>query len=80
MVVAYNSRRQSTVALCTAMTETIVPGKRVVKDKHIRAILFDLQCKQEQTPLINSTCVWVDNTAAIAKLPLLRERISRTKL
>ena len=28
--------------------------------------MFDLQCRQEQTTLINSTCVWVDNTAAIA--------------
>jgi hypothetical protein len=40
-VVAY-SGRQSTVVLCTAMTETIALAKLVVKVKHIRAILFDL--------------------------------------
>jgi hypothetical protein len=65
-VVAYYSGRQSTVALCTAMAETIALAKLVVKVKHMRALLFDLQCKQVQTTLINSTCVWVDNTAAIA--------------
>ncbi len=32
----------------------------------MRAILFDLQCRQEHETMINSTCVWVDNTAAIA--------------
>jgi hypothetical protein len=30
------------------------------------ALLFDLQCKQEQQETMISTCVWVDNTAAIA--------------
>ena len=65
-VVAYYSGRQSTIALCTAMAETIALTKLVVKVKHMRAILFDLQCRQEQKTLINSTCVWVDNTAAIA--------------
>ncbi len=65
-VVAYYSGRQSTVALCTAMAETIALAKLVVKVKHMRAILFDLQCRQKQKTLINSTCVWVDNTAAIA--------------
>jgi hypothetical protein len=65
-VVAYYSGRQSTVALCTAMAETIALAKIVVKIKNMRAILFDLQCRQEQETMINSTCVWVDNTAAIA--------------
>jgi hypothetical protein len=65
-VVAYYSGRHSTVALCTAMAETIALAKLVVKIKHIRVILFDLQCRQEQETMINSTCVWVDNTAAIA--------------
>jgi hypothetical protein len=65
-VVAYYSGRQSTVALCTAMAETIALAKPVVKVKHMRAFLTDLQCRQEQTIQINSTCVWVDNTAAIA--------------
>ncbi len=65
-VVAYYSGRQSIVALCTAMAETIALTKLVVKIKHMRALLFDLQCRQEPETIINSTCVWVDNTAAIA--------------
>jgi hypothetical protein len=65
-VVAYYSGRQTTVALCTAMAETIALAKLVVKIKHMRALLFDLQCRQEQETQINSTCVWVDNTAALA--------------
>ena len=69
-VVAYYSERQPTVALslplCTAMAETIALAKLVVKIKHMRALLFDLQCTQEQKTMIHSTCVWVDNTAAIA--------------
>ena len=64
-VVAYYSGRQSTVALCTAMAEIIALTKLVVKVKHTRAILFDLQCRQEQQTLVDSTCVWVDNVAAI---------------
>jgi hypothetical protein len=32
----------------------------------MRAILFELQCRQEQETMINSTCLKVDNTAAIA--------------
>jgi hypothetical protein len=64
-VVAYYSKRQSTVAMCTAMAETIVLAILVVRVKHMGAILFDLQCRQEQETMINSTCVWVDNTAAI---------------
>ena len=63
-VVAYYSGRQSTVALCTAMAETIALAKLVVKVKHMRALLFELQCRQET--LINSPCVWVDNTATIS--------------
>ena len=65
-VVAYYSGRQSTVALCTAMAETIALAKLVVKVKHMRALLHDLQCHQEHETAIQSTCVWVDNTAAIA--------------
>ncbi len=60
-VVAYYSG-----SLCTAMAETIALAKLVVKVKHMRALLFDMQCKQELETMINSTCVWVDNTAAIA--------------
>ena len=48
------------------MAETIELAKLVVEVKHMRALLFDLQCRQEQETMINSTCVWVDNTAAIA--------------
>ena len=62
-VVAYYSGRQSTVALCTAMAETIALAKLVVKVKHMSALLHDLQCHETT---IQSTCVWVDNTAAIA--------------
>ncbi len=65
-VVEYYSGTQSTVALCTAMAETSVLAKLIVKVKHMRAILFYMQCRQEQETMINSTCVWVDNIAAIA--------------
>ena len=65
-VVAYYSGRQSTVALCTAMAETIALAKLVVKVKHMCALLHDLQCYQEHETTIQCTCVWVDNTAAIA--------------
>jgi hypothetical protein len=65
-VVAYYSGRQSTVALCAAMAETIALTKLVVKIKHMRAILFDLQYRQEQNTFIKSTCLRVDNVAAIA--------------
>ncbi len=40
-VVAYYSGRQTTVALCTAMAETIALAK-LVNVKHMRALLFDL--------------------------------------
>jgi hypothetical protein len=67
-VVVYYSGRQPIVALCMATAETTALAKLVVKIKHARAIWFVLQCRQEQTTLINGTCVWVDNdnTAAIA--------------
>ena len=65
-VVAYYSGRQTTVALCTAMAETIALAKVVVKVKHMRALLSDLQCQQEEETSIGSICVWVDNTAALA--------------
>ncbi len=58
-VVAQCSGRQSIVALCTAMTETIALAKLVVTIKHTRALLFDLQCRQEQETIADSTCVWV---------------------
>jgi hypothetical protein len=44
-VVAYHSGRQSIVALCTAMAETIALTKLVVKIKHMRPLLFDLQIR-----------------------------------
>ncbi len=65
-VIAYYSRRKMTVALCTAMTETFALAKLVAKFKHMRALWFDLQCCQKQETQMNSTCVWVDNSAAIA--------------
>jgi hypothetical protein len=55
-VMAYYSGRQSTVALCTAMAETIALAKLVVKVRYMRG----------KETMINSTRVWADNTAAIA--------------
>ena len=49
-VVAYCSGRQSTVALCTDMAETIALAKLVLKFKHMCALLHDLQCHQEHDP------------------------------
>ncbi len=43
-VVAYYSGRQTTVALCTVMTETIALAKLVGKIKHMRALVFGFQC------------------------------------
>jgi hypothetical protein len=57
---------QDAVALCTAMAETIALAKLVVKIKHMRVILFELKCQQQQETMINSPFVWVDNSAAIA--------------
>jgi hypothetical protein len=67
-VVSYYSGRQSIVALCTAMAETIVLAKHVVKIKHTRALLFDssLQFNHKQETMINNTYVWGYNTAAVA--------------
>ena len=49
------------------MTLTTALAKLIVKVKHMRAILFDLQCRRKQKTLVNSTaCVWVDNAAALA--------------
>ena len=45
---------------------TIALAKLVVKVEHICALLHDLQCHQEHKTTIQSTCVWVDNTATIA--------------
>ena len=64
--IAYYSGRQSTTALCTAMAETIALAKLVVKIKHLRALMHDLQVRQNQETQIESTIVWVDNTAALA--------------
>ena len=64
--IAYYSGRKSTTALCTAMAETIALAKLVVKIKHLRALMHDLQVRQNQETPIESTIVWVDNTAALA--------------
>ena len=40
--IAYHSGRQTTVALCTAMAETIALAKLVVKIKYLGALLHDL--------------------------------------
>ena len=64
--IAWYSGRQTTTALCTAMAETIALAKVVVKVKYLRAILFDLPCRQVEPTNIDSTIVWVDNTATLA--------------
>ena len=48
------------------MAETIALAKLVVKIKHSRALMHDLQVRQNQETQIESTIVWVDNTAALA--------------
>ena len=65
-VVAYYSARQSTVALCTAMAETIELTKLVVKVKHMLALMAGITHPQEGETVINSTCVWTDNTATLS--------------
>ena len=52
--------------LCAQLWQAIVLANVFVKVKHMRALLFDLQCCQDQETQTNGTCVWVDNTAAIA--------------
>ena len=65
-VVAYHSARQTVVALCTAMAETIALTKVVTKIKHMLALLFCMDCVQHEETLINSVMVWCDNTATLA--------------
>ena len=65
-VIAYYFGRQTTTALCTAMAETIALTKVTVKVKHLQNILFDLKCQQMEPTYIDSTIVWVDNTATLA--------------
>ena len=56
--IAYYSGRQSTTALCTARAETIALAKLVVKIKHFRALMHDLQVRQNQeTPIESTDCV-----------------------
>ena len=47
------------------MAETIALAKVIVKVKYLRAILFDLQCRQVEPTYIDSAIVWVDNTATL---------------
>ena len=65
-VVAYSSARQGTVALCTAMAETIALTKLVFKVKHMRALMAGLTHPQEGGTVINGTRVWTDNTATLS--------------
>ena len=53
-VVAYYLACQSTVALCTAMAETIALTKLVVKVKHMRALMAGLTHPQEGETVINT--------------------------
>ena len=66
--VAYYSVWQTPVSLCFALAETIALAKLVVKIMHLRALMHDLQleCYQNLETKIESTFVWVDNTAALA--------------
>ena len=48
------------------MAETIALAKLVVKIKYLRALLHDLQFHQSERTNVQSTIVWVDNTAALA--------------
>jgi ABC-type uncharacterized transport system permease subunit len=65
-VVAYYLGRQTTTAKCTTIAETIALTKVTVKIRHLRNILFDLKCQQVELTYIDSTIVWVDNTATLA--------------
>jgi hypothetical protein len=64
---AARRRRLRLTLLCAqafALTKFVVKVKRTRGSRG--QFLLILQCRQGQTKLINSTCVWVDNTAAIA--------------
>ena len=52
-------------ALCTDMAETIALAKLAVKVNNLREIVFDLQCRQVEPSYIDSTIVWMDNTATL---------------
>ena len=64
--VAYYSTRQSTAALCTAMVETMALTKLVVKVKHMIAFMEGLTHPLEGKTVINSMCVWTNNTASLS--------------
>ena len=51
--ISWYSGRQTTTALCTAVAETIAIDKVVVKVKHLRAVLFELQCRQVEPSSTN---------------------------
>jgi hypothetical protein len=48
------------------MAETIALTKFVVKIKHMLALMAGLIHPQEGETVINSTCVWTDNTATLS--------------
>ena len=48
------------------MAETIALTKLVVKVKHMRALMAGLTHPQEGETVLNSTCVWTDNTATLS--------------
>ena len=52
--IVWYSGSQTTTALCTAMVETIALAKVAVNMKYLRAILFDLQCRQVEPMYIDS--------------------------
>ena len=56
------------------MAETIALAKLVGKLEYMRALLFDLQCRQQQETMINSTCVWVKH---VVRVRFLQECVQR---
>ena len=48
------------------MAETVALAKLVVTIKHSRALMHELQVRQNQETRMESTIVWIDNTAALA--------------
>ena len=58
--------------MCTAMAETIALAKLVIKIKHLRAFMQDLQVRQNQETQIESTIAWVDIDSTIPQHLLLQ--------
>ncbi len=67
VVVAYYSGRQTTIAVCAEMAETIALAKLVAKIKHMgksTIVRFTMSTRAGDTNQQHMG-VWVDNTAAL---------------